>query len=156
MRALGDLHVRATLTVLGQPDRLGDLILPGAVDAWLEKVKAFPMLYKHDKAKIVGQWSRPWLAENSGKVRAWGVIYGTQPDGEQAIRDIAEGMRGVSIGFRSRDYGRGEDGKAFIFRSISIYEASLVRKPAHPEAYLDADATQAAIAILNAGHRAAA
>ena len=128
-----DRRITATLTRYMEPDKYKDVIMRGAADEWLSKAKGTPMLYAHDHSKILGIWERAWL--DGDDVKAEGEIHkGTY--GDEAMRHVDTGiLKGVSIGFRSKDFDW--SGSGLVFNKIEIYEASIVLFPAHPAASID-------------------
>ena len=124
------------MTSFGNLDSVNDRILRGALDNYLEKGFGgkLPMLKNHDKNLIIGEWNKLYIEDDL--VIAQGQIYPDVTAGSDVMALINRGMIGAtSIGFRSRDFERNEEG-GFDFKEIDLMEISMVRSPANPKAQI--------------------
>ena len=127
-------ELEAVVTSFGNLDSVNDRILRGALDNYLEKGfdGKLPMLKNHDKNLIIGEWNKLYIEDDL--VIAQGQIYPDVTAGSDVMALINRGMIGAtSIGFRSRDFERNEEG-GFDFKEIDLMEISMVRSPANPKA----------------------
>ena len=127
-------ELEAVVTSFGNLDDVNDRILRGALDNYLEKGfdGKLPMLKNHDKNLIIGEWNKLYIEDDL--VIAQGQIYPDVTAGSDVMALINRGMIGAtSIGFRSRDFERNEEG-GFDFKEIDLMEISMVRSPANPKA----------------------
>ena len=137
----------------GTPDRVGDMIMPGA---FKKALPPLPMLFAHDPADVVGVWES---AAEDGR--------GLQVKGRFLIDDVARAREvramvkagaigGLSIGFITRKAAARLGGGRTI-TDLELAEVSLVAIPSHPRARITAAKSGAeAIALAAAIHRAAA
>lgn len=129
-------ELEAVVTSFGNLDDVNDRILRGALDNYLEKGfdGKLPMLKNHDKNQIIGEWNKLYIEDDL--VIAQGQIYPDVTAGSDVMALINRGMIGAtSIGFRSRDFERNEEG-GFDFKEIDLMEISMVRSPANPKAQI--------------------
>lgn len=112
------------------PDRVGDMIEPGA----FKGIKLpIPMLFGHDMADPIGTWEA--ATEKSD---------GLYVTGKMLIADVARArevhalvragaVKGISIGFLTRKAVTRAGGGRTI-KSLDLFEVSLVTVPMHPGA----------------------
>ena len=130
-----DYQIKGILTSYGNKDQSGDIMMHGALDEWLGKADRLPMLYNHDRSKIIGEWTN--FALKNDKLHADGVLYDYVELAGEVQGHIKRGIvSGVSIGFRAKDFSFRDDGDDFgiNFHSIDIKEASVVLFPNNLEA----------------------
>jgi len=136
-----------------QPDRVGDMIAPGAFG---KAVFPVAMLAFHDHASPLGAWE-------SGEDRggAWHLKGRMLVDDVPRAREVralvkSGAVKGLSVGFIT---GRAEprQGGGRLIKSLELVEVSLVVAGMHPGARVtSAKAITSALAIAEAINRAAA
>src|SRR5690606_10133935 len=143
-------------SLFGRPDQGGDVVMPGAFAASLNKrgAGAVRLLFQHDPREAVGVWER--IAEDSRGPWVEGRLVGGVPRADALRRLIAEkALDGLSIGFRTVRAVR--DGASGLRRlhQIELWEISIVTFPMldgariAPPALVDAGARmRAAISLL--------
>ncbi|MGD9836298.1 MAG: HK97 family phage prohead protease [Afipia sp.] len=137
----------------GQPDRVGDEILPGA----FKGVKApLPILMGHDSMQPLGAW---------GEIRE--TTKGLEVKGQLLVNDVvrakevsalvkAGALGGLSIGFVTKSAVARKGGGRTI-KALELVECSIVAIPMHPGARITSSkSAQAAIALAEAINRASA
>lgn len=137
----------------GTPDRIGDIIEPGAFKG---TKLPLPMLFGHDQNDPVGTWNT--ATEKSD---------GLHLEGKLLVADVARArevgalvkagaVRGISIGFMTKKASARPGGGRTI-KSLELLEASLVTLPMHPGARVtSAKSAVDAIRIATAINRATA
>jgi uncharacterized protein len=137
----------------GSPDRIGDMIEPGAFASAKPPV---PMLAYHDPAKPVGAWDS--IVEKSGGLYVAGKLLVNEVELAREVRALvkAGAVRGLSIGFETKKAVTRKGGGRTI-TALDLAEISLVTIPLHPGARVTgAKSAAAAIAIADAINRCAA
>jgi HK97 family phage prohead protease len=137
----------------GQPDRVGDEIMPGA----FKSAKApLPILMGHDSMQPLGAWIE--IAETSK---------GLQVKGQLLVNDVvrarevfalvkAGAVGGLSIGFITKSSSARKGGGRTITELVLV-ECSIVVVPMHPGARITSSkSAAAAIALAEAINRASA
>jgi len=135
------------------PDRIGDIIEPGA---FAKAAFPLPMLFGHDGNDPVGIWE-----SGADKAGGWTIKGKLLVDEVARAREVralvkAGAVRGLSIGFQTKD-AKARPGGGRTIKRLELLEVSLVTIPMHPGARVTAakDALQA-IALATAINRAAA
>lgn len=115
----------------GSPDSVGDVIEKGTV-AFANSV---PMVMEHDQQKVVGVWETCTETDNGLEVKGRLFVEGIGP-ARDAHRQLKAGkIAGLSIGFRHTGFEpRAAGGR--VFKSITVNEISLCRRPIHPGAHV--------------------
>lgn len=107
--------------VFGLPDASGDVVRAGAFARSLRAGVRPPMLLMHRSGAIVGRWTR--VIEDGRGLYLRGLV---QADSARAL--VAQGLNGLSIGFRPRLWRpRGDRGRELI--DLELVEVSLVSAP---------------------------
>jgi len=135
-----------------QPDRIGDMIAPGA---FAKAAFPIPMLAFHDMRDPVGVWD---AAEDKGG--AWhvkGKLFVEDVARAREVRALVRGgaIKGLSIGFVT---GKAEarPGGGRLIKSLELFEVSLVTVGMHPGAKVtSAKSAVEAIQLATALSRAA-
>lgn len=135
------------------PDRIGDVIEPGA---FAKAAFPLPLLFGHDGNDPCGVWE-----EGADKGGAWHVKGRLLVDEVARAREVSAlvksgAVRGLSIGFQTKD-AKARPGGGRTIKRLELLEISLVTIPMHPGARVTAakDAI-AALRIASAINRAAA
>ena len=115
----------------GSPDSVGDVIEKGTI-AFANSV---PMVMEHDQKKVIGVWETYGETDNGLEVKGRLFVEGIEP-ARDAHRQLKAGkIAGLSIGFRHTGFEpRAAGGR--VFKSITINEISLCRRPVHPGAHV--------------------
>lgn len=136
-----------------RPDRIGDMIAPGA----FKGVRVpLPMLFAHDAADPVGTWDE--AEEKADGLYLKGKLLVDDVARAREVRALVQSgaVRGISIGFVSRSAAARPGGGRTI-KALELMEASLVTLPMHPGAKVtSAKALSEALTISEIIKRAAA
>lgn len=137
----------------GQPDRVGDVIEPGAF-----KKAAFPlpMLFGHDMNDPIGAWDTG--EEKADGYHLTGKLLVDEVTRAREVKALVTSgaVRGLSIGFIARD-AKARPGGGRTIKSLELLEASLVTIPMHPGAKVtSAKSAVEALRLAEAINRAAA
>ena len=136
----GSLHIKFYACCFGNIDSWGDIILPGACDAFLasEDEKRMKLCYQHDRASVIGVITSK-TADDHGLLVEADILPTTL--GKDVIMLIKSGaLNEFSIGFYADKYHferrDGMDDNVRILEAITIREVSIVTFAANPEAVL--------------------
>lgn len=113
----------------GTADSVGDIIEKGA----FALANSLPMVMEHDQKQVIGIWETFAETDNGLEVKGRLFVEGIGParDAHRALK--AGKITGLSIGFRHNGFEpRAEGGR--VFKSITVNEISLCRRPVHPGA----------------------
>lgn len=127
-------------SVFGLIDRGGDIVLPGAFTAslaeWKKRKALPPMLWQHDPAAPIGVWDE--VVEDEKGLRLKGRLLLEIPLAQVArALLLAGGIKGLSIGYQTRDYTIERQTGARQLKRVDLWEISLVTFPMLPEATVD-------------------
>ncbi|MGP4670251.1 phage major capsid protein [Agrobacterium pusense] len=115
----------------GSPDSIGDVIEKGTVSF----AKSVPMVMEHDQQKVVGVWETCTETDEGLEVKGRLFVEGIGP-AREAHRQLKAGkIGGLSIGFRHTGFEQHVAGGR-VFKSITVNEISLCRRPVHPGAHV--------------------
>lgn len=137
----------------GTPDRVGDMIEPGA---FAGASLPLPMLFGHDHNDPVGAWER--AEEKADGLHLSGQLFVADVARAREVQAFVRGgaVRGISIGFRTRKAAPRKGGGRTI-TDLELLEASLVTIPMHPGARVtSAKSALRALALAASLQRAAA
>lgn len=137
----------------GVPDRIGDMIEPGAFKAarW-----PIPMLFGHDQNDPVGTWDAG--EEKSGGLHITGKLLVDEVARAREVRALVKSgaVRGLSLGFLTRK-AQARAGGGRTIKSLELLEASLVTIPMHADARVtSAKSAVQALQLVAAINRATA
>lgn len=134
----------------GSPDRVGDMIQPGAFSGMQLPI---PMLFAHNPETPVGVWTH--AAETAKGLEVQGrLLVDEVPKAKEVFALVREGaISGLSIGFSTKKAAPRKGGGRII-SALELCEVSLVAIPCHPGARLGKDASSV-LAIAEALNRAA-
>lgn len=137
----------------GQPDRVGDEIMPGA----FKSAKApLPILMGHDPMQPLGAWD--YIAETGKGLEVRGKLLVDDVARAREVRALvkAGALGGLSIGFVTKSASARAGGGRTI-KALDLVECSIVAVPMHPGARITSSkSAAAAIALAEAIHRASA
>lgn len=114
----------------GKPDRVGDMILPGA---FKKAALPLPMLFGHDMNDPVGTWDT--ATEKADGLHLSGKLLVNDVARAREVSALVKSgaVRGISIGFITRK-AKGREGGGREISDLELLEASLVSVPMHPGA----------------------
>jgi HK97 family phage prohead protease len=114
----------------GTPDRVGDMIEPGAFKGMSLPM---PMLFGHDMGDPIGTWDT--ATEKADGLHLTGKMLVNDVARAREVHALvkAGAVRGVSIGFTGAK-GRTRPGGGRTIKSLNVHEVSLVTVPMHPGA----------------------
>ena len=133
------------------PDRVGDMIEPGAFKGIALPV---PMLFGHDMADPIGTWDT--ATEKADGLHLTGKMLVDELARAREVRALvkAGAVKGISIGFITKKAIMRAGGGRTI-KSLEVLEASLVVAPMHPGARVtSAKSAVEALSIAAAINRA--
>lgn len=143
IKALTDREFEGYGAVFNNLDHVGDVVAPGAFKATLAEHEAagtLPlMLWMHKPDEVAGKWLA--MKEDRRGLYVKGVLADTQLGNEARTLLGMHAMRGLSIGFRTRDAEWVEDEERGIHRvikDVDLVEVSLVSMAANPLARVSA------------------
>ncbi len=130
--------ISAYLTTFGNSDVVDDIMAKGSLDSFIAKfnpqAKKLPMFYEHDHTSIIGEWTD--LKADEHGVVGTGVLYTETTKGSDVYKLMKrDAVSSVSIGFRSSDFTKNEDGGR-TFNEIELVETSVVLNPANDQAQI--------------------
>ncbi|WAC25741.1 HK97 family phage prohead protease [Ancylobacter sp. SL191] len=137
----------------GAPDRVGDMIEPGAFKGLKLPL---PMLFGHNMNDPVGVWER--AEEKADGLHVTGRLLVDDLPRAREVRALvkAGGVGGLSIGFVTKKAAVRPGGGRSI-KALDLYEVSLVTLPMHPGARITgAKSAASAFALAETLRRASA
>lgn len=120
------LEIAGYASLFGVPDLERDVVRRGAFRDSIALRPNVPMLVRHDPRLVAGRWID--LVEDARGLHVRGVIEANAPAASFAMRTIAEGVDGLSIGFVTRAARTLADGGREL-ASIDLQEISIVARP---------------------------
>jgi HK97 family phage prohead protease len=127
------MKIQGYAALFGVADLSGDIVRMGAFCHSLTKrTQPLPMLVQHERKAVAGHWSI--VREDARGLFVQGDIDERQPGAARALRMIARGNDGLSIGFITRAAHQGHRGR--VLEDIDLLEVSLVTLPMQPLARL--------------------
>lgn len=134
------------------PDRIGDVIEPGAFKATLP----LPMLFGHDQNDPVGVWESMTEGKSALVMKGRLLVEDVARAREVQALVKAGAVRGLSIGYVTKKAIARQGGGRTI-KALELHEVSLVTLPMHPGAKVtSAKSAITALNIAAAINRAAA
>lgn len=128
-------------SVFGVEDSYGDVVAPGAFKRTLEEHKAqgtLPaMLWQHDTRQPIGVYTA--MTEDAKGLAVTGQLLLETEKGREAHALLkAKAIRGLSIGFITRQFLWNEETEVRTVTDVDLWEVSLVTFPANKAAVVDA------------------
>lgn len=123
-----DGTIIATAWVWDEPDSVGDIIRKGAINV---AVADLPMLFGHDPQDLIGTWVETSQTDKSFILKGKFHLENLRARSAFALVK-GGGIRGISIGFRTK--ASTKQGRNRVITALDLFETSLVRNPAHPNA----------------------
>ena len=144
--------IRGVAWKFGTPDRVGDVIEPGA---FAKAALPIPMLFGHDMGDPIGTWNTATEKADGFHVEGKLLVSEVARAREVFALVKAGAVRGLSIGFVTKK-AMTRPGGGRTIKALELFEVSLVTVPMHPGARVtSAKSAVAALAIAGALHRAA-
>jgi HK97 family phage prohead protease len=136
--SLGDeLTFTGYLSTYGNADRDGDVIVEGAFDASVAERGTVPMLFNHDRNRVIGKLE---LSINTKGLFVKGTFNPDDPDAVKVYGLLKMGaLDSMSVGMGVQDYTPIDPMRPFGGWNISkaaVYEGSVVTVPANAEALI--------------------
>ena len=137
-----DATIAGYASLFGETDQGGDVVLPGAYKASLERLaKAgtrVKLLWQHDPAQPIGVWDE--VREDTKGLYVKGRLLTETQKGREAAALIEAGaIDGLSIGYRTIKADRDGKGQRQLSQ-LELWEVSLVTFPMLPEARIGSKA----------------
>lgn len=135
----GKLHIKAYILAFNNVDSWGDIILPGACDAFLkgENAERMHLCYQHKLDEVIGVITDKGVDGKGMWIEADILDTTTGKDVQKLIE--AGAVKEFSIGYIADEYhfGKLDDGREVRYLdAITIWEASPVTRAANPLAVL--------------------
>lgn len=136
-----------------QPDRIGDMIAPGA---FAKAALPIPMLFGHDLNDPIGTWDSA-----TDKAGGWHLAGKLLVDDVARAREVralvrSGAVKGLSVGFVTKQ-ASARPGGGRLIKSLELLEVSLVTVGMHPGAQVtSAKSAVQALALAAAINRATA
>lgn len=135
-KAVGDDGViEGYASTFGNVDQGGDIVAPGAFAAWINanSGKSIPMLRSHKTDAIAGVWTS--FQEDSKGLFCRGQIVRDSIMGADTYALAKAGaIKGLSIGYRTRDYSIDQVSGIRTLKVLSLHEISMTAFPMNEEA----------------------
>ena len=135
IKAQAEGAISGYASIFGNEDLTGDIVERGAFkDTLAKRAGPFPLLWSHDSAEPLGVWQE--AREDNRGLLVSGKLVLSVPRALQ-VRDLihAGAVRGLSIGFRTAQAERGQDGVRRI-KAVDLFEISLTALPANEQAQI--------------------
>lgn len=139
LKALDERELEGHGSVFKNVDLGGDVVLPGAFARTLAEHKragTLPqMFWMHSPAEVPGAWED--MREDERGLYVRGVLADTVLGNEMRTLVRMKAVRGLSIGYRLRDWDYDSDGNRLL-KEIELWEVSLVSLAMNPLARVEA------------------
>lgn len=125
-------------SIFGNEDLGGDIVVPGAFAKSLaqhRKAGTMPqMFWMHDPSRVPGKWLE--MSEDDDGLGVEGVLAET-PLGEEArVLMKMDAVRGLSIGYATRDWDYDKEGRRLL-KEVELIEVSIVSMAMNPLAKVE-------------------
>lgn len=119
--------------IFGNKDDTGDIIAPGAFTETLRKNGLPVMLLQHKSDRVVGIWTS--AVEDERGLFLKGELNLDVQDARETYSLLKQkALKGLSIGYRVRDYSIDQKTYTRTLKSVDLLEVSLVTFPANDKA----------------------
>lgn len=133
IKALSDREFEGHGSTFGNVDLGGDIVMPGAFKRSLaahRKAGSLPqMFWMHDPSRVPGKWTE--MHEDKDGLAVKGVLAPTELGNEIHTLLKMEAVRGLSIGYVTKDQDFDDDGNRLI-KEVELWEVSVVSLPMNP------------------------
>ena len=123
-------------SVYGNEDLANDIIVKGAFTGSITKYEGeVVLLWQHKTEMPIGLVK---LADTDEGLKAHGFLNLEVEKGREALALLKQGaLKGMSIGFITKDFGYAKDGYTRLIKDVDLKEISLVTFPCNEEANVD-------------------
>ena len=139
LKAVGDREFEGHGSVFKNVDLGGDIVMPGAFKRSLAQHKrdgTLPLMFwMHDPAQVPGKWTD--MGEDEKGLYVKGVFADTQLGNEVRTLTGMKAVRGLSIGYVTKDQDFDDDGNRLI-KEAELWEVSVVSLAMNPLARVEA------------------
>jgi hypothetical protein len=139
IKALSDRQFEGHGSVFGNVDLGGDVVVPGAFKRSLAAHKAAStmpaMFWMHKPDQVAGAWLD--MREDAKGLYVRGELADTVLGNEMRTLLGMKAVRGLSIGFRTKDFDFDRDGNRLL-KEIDLWEVSIVSMAMNPLAKVEA------------------
>jgi HK97 family phage prohead protease len=146
-----DATIAGYASLFGQADQGGDIVMKGAYEASLKRLKSagtrVKLLWQHDPGQPIGVWDEVH-EDGKGLFVKGRLLTETQRGREAATLIEAGAIDGLSIGYRTIKADRDAKGHRQL-AELELWEVSLVTFPMLPEARIGSKAEAAADAAID-------
>lgn len=144
-------EIEGYASLFGIADKGGDIVMPGAYRASLERLRSaggsVKMLWQHDPAQPIGVWDE--IREDDRGLYVKGRLLTEITRGQEAAALLQAGViDGLSIGYKTVVAERGENGRRHL-KELELWEVSLVTFPMLPEARIGAKQQDETVGVLS-------
>jgi HK97 family phage prohead protease len=133
IKSLSEREFEGHGSVFKNTDLGGDIVLPGAFKRSLKEHRdagALPqMFWMHDPSRVPGKWLE--MSEDKKGLAVRGVLADTDLGNEIHTLLKMDAVRGLSIGYVTRDQDFDKDGNRLI-KEADLWEVSVVSLPMNP------------------------
>lgn len=133
IKALNEREFSGYGSVFGNEDHGGDVVMRGAFTKSLREKESrgqLPqMFWAHDPSRVPGKWLE--MREDKHGLAVKGVLADTPLGNEILTLVKMEAVRGLSIGFVTKEQEFEEDGTRLI-KEVDLWEVSIVSLPMNP------------------------
>lgn len=133
LKSLNDREFEGHGSIFKNIDLGGDRVMPGAFKKSLaehRKGGSLPqMFWMHDPTKVIGKWLD--MSEDKNGLAVKGVLAPTELGNEIHTLLKMDAVRGLSIGYVTRDQDYDNDGHRLI-KEADLWEVSVVSLPMNP------------------------
>ena len=133
IKSLEDRQFEGHGSIFKNVDLGGDVVLPGAFKRTLashKKAGSLPqMFWMHDPSRVPGKWLD--MREDSRGLVVKGVLADTDLGNEIHTLLKMDAVRGLSIGYVTKDMDYADDGTRLI-KDVDLWEVSVVSLPMNP------------------------
>lgn len=126
-------------TFYGEPDRYGDIVIPGAfqksLDAHKEAGRMPALLLHHDMHRPIGVYKS--MEEDKHGLKVTGQLTKGVKDAEEAFALLKDGaLHSMSIGYIPKVEEYDHESNINYIKEVDLWEVSLVTIPANPAAVI--------------------
>ncbi len=137
VKSLSDRQFDGHGSVFKNVDLGNDVVMPGAFKRTLaahRKAGSLPqMFWMHDPSRVPGKWLD--MHEDERGLAVKGVLADTELGNEIRTLLKMDAVRGLSIGFITKDQDFDDDGTRLI-KEVDLWEVSVVSLPMNPQAQI--------------------
>lgn len=139
LKALNQREFTGQGSVFGNVDHGGDIVMPGAFRRSLSehrKAGTMPLMFwMHDPSSVPGVWLE--MDEDDDGLAVKGELVDTQLGNEMRTLLNKRAVRGLSIGYETRDADFDRDGNRLL-KEVGLWEVSIVSMAMNPLANVEA------------------